>query len=139
MSDYNWCHNPDCHKIETNSRIRGSGENKVLRTRKIKQGRYNYSDRPELITIWDYFCNQNCLHQFLNKFAQEVANIRPVNEPSETPIKVEKEKYESYRYDWNGNENTRVPYQATKTTIKSLDNDWFILYNLRQQREEYER
>jgi hypothetical protein len=25
MSDYNWCHNPDCHKIETQSRVRGTG------------------------------------------------------------------------------------------------------------------
>ena len=33
--DYNWCHNPDCHKIETQSRIRGTGNNKVLRTVKI--------------------------------------------------------------------------------------------------------
>ena len=33
---YNWCHNPDCHTIETQSRVRGSGNNKVLRTVKIK-------------------------------------------------------------------------------------------------------
>ena len=116
MSDYNWCHNPDCHKIETQSRVRGTGDNKVLRTMKIKVGRYNWSD-DKTPNIWDYFCNQNCLHQFLGKFTQEVANIRPVREPSETPIKIEKEKYESYRYDWNGSENRRVPYQATRTTI----------------------
>jgi hypothetical protein len=42
MSDYNWCHNPNCHKIETQSRVRGSGTNKVLRTRKIKV--YNPND-----------------------------------------------------------------------------------------------
>jgi hypothetical protein len=112
MSNYNWCHNPDCHKIETQSRVRGSGDNKVLRTVKIKA---NSSYR----SIFNYFCNNNCLFQFLDKFGQEVANIRPVREPSETPIKVEKEKYESYRYDWNGNENTREPYQATRTTIKT--------------------
>ena len=40
--NYNWCHNPDCHKIQTQSRVRGSGDNKVLRTVKIKVGRYNY-------------------------------------------------------------------------------------------------
>jgi len=116
MSDYNWCHNPDCHTIETQSRVRGTGDNKVLRTMKIKQGRYNYSndDTPD---IYDYFCNQNCLHQFLRKFAREVANIRPVREPSETPIKIEKEQYESYRYQHNGNDYVRTPYQATRTTI----------------------
>jgi len=54
MSDYNWCHNPDCHKIETQSRVRGSGDNKVLRTVKIK----SYGSE----SIWTYFCNQRCLH-----------------------------------------------------------------------------
>ena len=56
MSDYNWCHNPDCHTIETQSRIRGTGDNKVLRTMKIKVGRYG-SHYPN---IWNYFCNNNC-------------------------------------------------------------------------------
>ena len=116
MSSYNWCHNPDCHTIETQSRVRGTGDNKVLRTRKIPL-------TSEYIrnSIYAYFCNQNCLHQFLNKFAREVANIRAVRQPSETPIKVEKEKYESYRYDWNSDDNggtRRVPYMATRTIIK---------------------
>ena len=118
MSDYNWCHNPDCHKIETQSRVRGTGDNKVLRTRKIKVW------NPETLSIYDYFCNQNCLHQFLHQFAREVANIRPVKQPSETPIKVKKNKYESYRYEWNGEGGTtRVPYQATRTTIESENNE----------------
>ena len=117
MSDFNWCHNPNCHKIETQSRIRGSGDNKVLRTRKI-------SLNSEYIreSIYAFFCNQNCLFQFLHKFRQEIANIRPVKQPSETPIKVKKEKYESYRYQHNGTELQRVPYQATRTKIKSVDN-----------------
>ena len=119
MSEYNWCHNPDCHTIETQSRIRGTGDNKVLRTRKIKVGRYNYSndDTPD---IYDYFCNQNCLHQFLNQFAREVANIRPVREPSETPIKVKTEKYESYRYRYDSQKgHERVPYTATRKIIEN--------------------
>ena len=114
MSNYNWCHNPDCHTIETQSRVRGSGDNKVLRTRKIKV--WNPPENPH---IYDYFCNQSCLHQFLNKFAQEVANIRPVKQPSETPIRVEKTKYESHRYNWTNNGSERVPYQAIRTTIVS--------------------
>ena len=36
---------------------------------------------------------------------------------------VQKEKYESYRYEWYGNDSKRVPYQATRTTIHSIDND----------------
>ena len=112
---YNWCHNPDCHTIETQSRVRGSGDNKVLRTVKIK----SYS--PD--SIWTYFCNNNCLHQFLNKFPREIANIRPVTKPSETPIKVEKTKYESHKYIWGHGESKRVPYTSTRTTISRVDND----------------
>ena len=119
MSDYNWCHNPDCHTIETNSRIRGTGDNKVLRTMKIKVGRYG-SHQPN---IWNYFCNNNCLFSFLNKFGQEIAQTYSVKEPKETPIKVEKNKYESYKYEHNGTDYQRVPYMATRTIIKRVDND----------------
>ena len=114
MSEYNWCHNPSCHTIETQSRVRGTGDNKVLRTVKIKVGRYG-KYQPN---IWNYFCNQNCLMQFLNKFGQEIANTYSVKQPSETPIKVVKEKYKTtkHRYTDNGYE----PYEtmATSTTIK---------------------
>jgi hypothetical protein len=122
MSDYNWCHNPSCHEIETQSRVRGTGDNKVLRTVKIKVGRNNYSNDNTPV-IWDYFCNQNCLHQFLYKFAREVANLNPTPKPKETPIKVKKEKYESSRYNWNSGTPERVPYMATRTTIERGDND----------------
>ena len=114
---YNWCHNPDCHTIETQSRVRGSGDNKVLRTMKIKVGRYG-SHQPN---IWNYFCNNSCLFMFLNKFGVEIANTYSVKQPSETPIKVKKEKYENYRYDVG--KEQRVPYMASRTTIKSVDND----------------
>ena len=90
MSDYNWCHNPDCHTIETQSRVRGTGDNKVLRTRKISLSNEYIRD-----SIYAYFCNQNCLHSFLNKFKDEVANIRAVRQPSETPIKVEVGTYDN--------------------------------------------
>ena len=114
MSNYNWCHNPDCHTIETQSRIRGTGDNKVLRTRKIALNSEWINS-----SIWKYFCNQQCLMSFLHKFQDEVANIRPVNKPSEKPIKVKIEKYESYRYRWNGNQHTREPYQATRKIIEN--------------------
>ena len=121
MSDYNWCHNPNCHKIETQSRVRGSGDNKVLRTMKIKLG-------TEYIrqSIYAYFCNQRCLMDFMNEHKDRIVALAPRREALETPIKVEKEKYESTRWDWsNGMENSpkQVPYMATRTKIKSLDND----------------
>tara|TARA_Y100001963_G_scaffold138625_1_gene203632 strand:+ start:275 stop:613 length:339 start_codon:yes stop_codon:yes gene_type:complete len=99
MSDYNWCHGPNCHTQETQSRIRGSGDNKVLRTIKIKQGRYNYSGRPELITHDDYFCNQKCLYDFLRLHATAIANLAPRREALETPITVIKEKATNWRGD----------------------------------------
>ena len=76
--------------------------------------------------IWDYFCNQRCLMDFIRTHLQPIVAIAPRREALETPIKVEKEKYESYRYEWNygpNNETRRVPYMATRTTIKSVDND----------------
>ena len=95
MSKYNWCHNPDCHTIETQSRVPGTGDNKVLRTVKIKATRYGtYQEN-----IWDYFCNNNCLFQFLNKFGREIANSYSVKQPSETPIKVVKEQTTNWRGD----------------------------------------
>jgi len=125
MSNYNWCHGPECHTQQTSSRIRGSGRDKVLRTIKIKQGRYNYNNDNSL-DWYDYFCNQRCLMDFIRLHLTSVIAIAPRTKALETPIKVEKEKYESYRYDWNSgpnNETVRVPYQATRTIIKSVDND----------------
>ena len=115
MSEYNWCHNPDCHTIETQSRVRGTGDNKVLRTRKIALSNEYIRD-----SIYAYFCNQNCLHSFLNQFKDEVANLNPTPKPKETPIKVKTEKYDSYRYRHNENgEYERVQYQATRKIIEN--------------------
>ncbi len=119
MATHNWCHNPDCHTIRTQSRVRGSGNNKVLRTRKIALN-------SEWIrnSIYSYFCNQNCLHGFLNTFKDEIANIRPVKKPSETPIKVKTVKEQSYRYRYDSvNGQERVPFMSTRTTIESINNE----------------
>tara|TARA_R100001594_G_scaffold25017_1_gene49027 strand:- start:129 stop:488 length:360 start_codon:yes stop_codon:yes gene_type:complete len=116
MSNYNWCHGPECHTNHTQSRIRGSGDNKVLRTRRIKVY------QPETPHIYDFFCNQRCLMDFIRTHIQSIVAIAPRREALETPIKVEKEKYESYRHRWTDNGAERVPYMATRTTIKSVDN-----------------
>ena len=123
--NYNWCHGPSCHTNHTQSRIRGSGDNKVLRTIKIKQGRYNYNGSTE-ISLWDYFCNQSCLMDFIRLHLTSIVAIAPRREALETPIKVVKEKYESYRYDYGSHIDDRpqrVSYTATRTKIKSVDND----------------
>ena len=123
MSNYNWCHGPNCHTKETQSRVRGSGDNKVLRTIKIKDGGgYRTHERYHM---FNYFCNQSCLMAFIRTHLQSIIAIAPRREALETPIKVEKEKYESWRYDYNDIEGRpqRVPYQATRTIINSVDND----------------
>ena len=119
MSNYNWCHGPNCHTTETQSRVRGSGDNKVLRTIKIKLNRYgNYQNG-----IWNHFCNNRCLFDYIQTHIQSIVAIAPRSKALETPVKVVKEKYESSRYNWNGEGGPqRVPYQATRTIIKSVDN-----------------
>ena len=124
MSNYNWCHGPECHTKQTQSRVRGSGENKVLRTIKIGLGNDNYRTRYPEYSMWQYFCNQSCLMDFIRTHLQSIVAIAPRREALETPVKVVKNKYESYRYEWNGEGGSeRVPYMATRTTIKSVDND----------------
>ena len=118
MSSFNWCHGPSCHTNHTLSRIRGSKGNKVLRTIKI-----NADTEWLRESIFSHFCNQRCLMDFIRAHKDRIVAIAPRREALETPIKVEKEKYESYRYRHNGTDYQRVPYQATKTTIKSVDND----------------
>ena len=121
MSDYNWCHGPECHTQQTQSRVRGSGDNKVLRTVKINTAiLYDYQKG-----IYEYFCNQRCLMDFIKTHLQAIIAIAPRREALETPIKVEKEKFKDYRMKWNENENNYVqtPYTSTRTTIKSVDND----------------
>ena len=126
MTDYNWCHGPECHEQQTQSRVRGSGTNKVLRTIKIKayQGKSMFGNGGG--NIWDFFCNHRCLMDFVSKHTQALINIAPRREALETPIKVEKEKYESTRWDYGSNIDDRpqrVPYMATRTRIIPVDND----------------
>ena len=108
MNDYTWCHGPSCHTHATQSRVRGSGTNKVLRTIKIKKGRYNGYQNG----IWDYFCNQSCLFDFMRTHLQALVAIAPRTKALETPIKVEKVQQRDY-YDH--------PY--TRTRITKVDND----------------
>ena len=59
MSDFNWCHGPQCHEKHTVDRVRGVKGSKVLRTRKIKK-------QLEQWVIWIIFCSQSLLQ---NDFA----------------------------------------------------------------------
>ena len=103
---YNWCHGPSCHTNRTLSRVRGSKGNKVLRTIKIKQGRYNGYQNG----IWDYFCNQSCLFDFIREHITSMIAIAPRRGALETPIKdpVKETSTTEYGYTWT---NTRITPQ----------------------------
>ena len=106
---YNWCHGPNCHTYQTQSRVRGSKGNKVLRTIKIKHGS-SYRTH-EHYSMFNYFCNQSCLMEYIRLHLTSIIAIAPRREALETPIEVEVET----RTDWHG-----LPY-ATKV-IKAIDN-----------------
>tara|TARA_B100001173_G_C15823763_1_gene477370 strand:+ start:333 stop:755 length:423 start_codon:yes stop_codon:yes gene_type:complete len=112
MATHNWCHNPKCHTYKTTDRVRGSGNNKVLRTRKIKVIDY---EKAYYFQGWEnHFCRVNCFFQFVKLHVDRIVAIAPVREPSETPIKVEKEKVQTRRFDWDKQEY----YNDTSTRTK---------------------
>ena len=120
MSNYNWCHGPNCHTRETSSRVRGSGDNKVLRTRKVNTKHYWRSGQGS----WQYFCDDTCMRGYIETHLTSIIAIAPRREALETPIKVTKEKEQRYRYRYDSvNGQERVPFMSTRTTIKLVDND----------------
>ena len=95
MSDFNWCHGPECHEKHTVDRVRGVKGSKVLRTRKIPT-----RGRQELYW-YDYFCSQQCYDNFANKYIQQVIAIAPRTECLETPIKdPTRTKHENPYYNY---------------------------------------
>ena len=106
MSNFVWCHGPNCHKSHTQDRIRGVKGSKVLRTKKIKQ--FN----TEHVNFYNYFCSQGCYNDFAHKYVREVIAIAPRTEALETPIDVVKEQRNDY-FD--------RPYTHTK--IIAVDNN----------------
>ena len=103
--DYQWCHGPSCHKRKTTTRVRGVKGSKVLRTMKLKQDR---------VSMWNYFCDQTCLMNFISKHFQEFVRLHPRTECLETPIQDPVK--ETIQSNW-GN------YSWTKTRIKEVDNN----------------
>ena len=102
MTDYVWCHGPKCHERKTTTRVRGVKGSKVLRTMKIAQGHQNARG------LWNYFCDQTCMHDFFWKHFQEFVQLHPRPEALETPI--EDPVKVTSQYGW------------TRTEIKAIDN-----------------
>ena len=110
MSDYNWCHGPECHTKQTQSRIRGSGRDKVLRTIKIKHDS-NYRSH-ERYSMLNYFCGNNCLFDYIRTHLQSMIAIAPRREALETPVKVT-----THTYDMGYRQGEKYK------TITPIDND----------------
>ena len=102
------CQGPNCHTYETQSRIRGTKGNKVLRTRFAK---FNTDVNYEWIDNWEhFFCDDRCMNDWLNKHMTQLINFVGLKtKPSETKINVVVETKEG----WRG------PYVTT--TIKLLN------------------
>ena len=95
MTDFNWCHGPECHKSHTVDRVRGVKGSKVLRTRKVKY----WSGSG----IYNYFCSQSCYNNFANTYIDQILAIAPRTECLETPIEDPKKvrPYENAQwYNW---------------------------------------
>ena len=110
MSDFNWCHGPECHKKHTVDRVRGVKGSKVLRTRKIKL----HSGRDNL-NWYQFFCSQGCYTDFMNTYWAEQIALHPRTECLETPIHDPKRtKHESsYGYNWY---DTKIEVDETRQT-----------------------
>ena len=112
MTDYNWCHGPECHEKKTQDRIRGVKGSKVLRTRKIAQNNWNANN------VWSNFCSQGCWNDFMHKHWSEFINLYPRTEPLETPIEDPVKTTHSHEFSWG-------THSYTTTEIKPIgfDND----------------
>jgi YHS domain-containing protein len=98
MSEFIWCHGTSCHKSSTQDRVRGSKGSKVLRTRKVKQ--HTNSEWYHRDQIYNYFCSQTCLHNFIKTHLQRIVALDPRTEPKETPIN-DPERSDNYYRSWN--------------------------------------
>ena len=97
MSEFNYCHGPNCHTYHTQGRIRGVKGNKVLRTRKVSNKSW-WSDSFGT-KYWHYFCDDRCKHDFINKHLTQIIALEPRSEPLETSIEVTKTEELGWRGD----------------------------------------
>ena len=103
MSDFIWCHGPNCHKYHTTDRIRGCKGSKTLRTRKVKQRINSMWYDPN--NAFNYFCSQGCLMCFMKTHIHRIVALDPRNSPLNTLI----------------NDPTKNEYGWTKITERGVD------------------
>ena len=110
------CQGPRCHTYQTQSRVRGTKGNKVLRTRFARYdiGNTNHS----WVNNWEYyFCDDRCLLAWLKDNLIQIMSMRPLrNSPLETPVDIVKEM----RKGWDDQEYT---YTTIKLLNQQTNND----------------
>ena len=109
MSDFNWCHGPECHQRHTVDRVRGVKGSKVLRTRKIKINNWNSDNQ------WGYFCSNHCQNDFWNKHVRDIVAIAPRTEALETPIHDPKKTKHTHEYSWGNHSWTDTEIKVDET------------------------
>ena len=110
MSNFNWCHGPECHKKHTVDRVRGVKGSKVLRTRKVKMfGQRN---------IWSFFCSMHCYNDFAKTYMAELLAIAPRTEALETPIHDPKKTKHTHTFSWGDHSwtDTKIEVDETRST-----------------------
>ena len=107
------CQGTKCHTYETQSRIRGTKGNKVLRTR---FARFNNDVNRDWIDNWEhYFCDERCLQDWLNTHLINLINYVGIKtKPQESPIDI----IQQTRKDWNDRE-----YIYTTIKLKQNENN----------------
>ena len=107
MSDFNWCHGPECHQRHTVDRVRGVKGSKVLRTRKIKLNNWNRNN------AWAFYCSQGCYNDFFHKHVNEILAIAPRTEALETPIHDPKKETTTTEYGYRYTD-TKIEVDETR-------------------------
>ena len=108
------CQGQNCHTYETQSRIRGTKGNKVLRTR---NARYDINDNQWGYPWERYFCDERCMQDWLRKHMTQLINfIGLKTKVQESPIDIIQET----RTGWDNRE-------YINTTIKLKENENNVL------------
>ena len=109
------CQGPECHTYDTQSRVRGTKGNKVLRTR---FARYEIDTDYKWAAPWEhYFCDERCMNNWLAKHMTQLMNFVGIKtKVQESPIDI----VETVHQDWTGRDYTR-------TTIKLKQNENNVL------------
>ena len=110
MTDFNWCHGPECHTKHTVDRVRGVKGSKVLRTRKIKVNKWNSHHTP-----FKYFCSQRCYDDFSYKYIEQIIALEPRTECLETPIKDPKKETHTHEFSWGNHSYTTTKLEVDES------------------------